>query len=970
MVLSASSRIDRAAVYARDALRGRVSPYATQESVSARGILFNGAYEAFFSLVCLAHLLIVQWEPPAIISPTSSTGIARTACTVVDVFALLIYAGDVFVLQRRYFGAELWGKRGWTRTKIAALLVLVVNLIVARAMPGSPYFARVLRPLFLIERKSTVRKIAANMVKSFAQIAFVACLVALHVVLFAVMALILFAGVQGRDLPGGVPDQCTVLHVGIKDAPVCSVFFTTGCSSYFTNLEESLIHMFAMLTGAEFPGVMLPAMSCNSSYSLVFLVAFVTGNYLLLNLAIAVTNSAIRENMRREVLSRYKNMFDGFDSSFGELVLGTDTPVAMPPAMISSMVKSASAPAPSSTPHSAHEETTLSTQPRVQREDYVKFLSQCRPDLSPVAAGKFFDVIDSTRSGFFTVADHRKMLFHFGRLRALQVRSRGSVAETATATAGDAVESGNDDALEETMDEYFDGDADGVPMTGDVPVDIGAGPVSVVSVPNPLANTAAFSPQAEPPTPSPREWGSSTASKPTAPASLSSNAEGLSKALSSYFAGDVDGVAAQRSDLMRRGVPRSIARESVRGRILAFLHSLPARIFFEICGVVNVVCVLSQLGVETDSMTSAEQAAVDVLHLVNYITYGIFGLEVLSAIALLGPRLYWRQGVWARVDVFVIVLALFGTIVDKTIEKNNNALADLLLVALFFRVAKVLRILRLFPGVSVIVSSFIAMLPAIARYVTVLLCVMYSFAVVGVELFSGHLRRDNPTLVNSAGEPLTAYAFLDFWSLNFDDLLHSLVTLTAQLNIVAWPVVMEALVATTGQHAVRIYFVAFWVCGFFSVLNVTIAFFVEAFSVEKARRERLDVLERALRAELDAREGFGARRAPPVKDFSELESTVRGLSDWRGLVGSSDVDFAGWKLTRIVHHMDIYESIFADDIRAAHAGFFVEGGGRSANELDAAKLRIAELEAIEKSLRSELAEAKGNRRAIDAEAPP
>ena len=95
----------------------------------------------------------------------------------------------------------------------------------------------------------------------------------MHVILAAVAAYILFAGVGGGTGAAAGNPSCTLLASLPTIAPVaCSAFtyfITTGaapgCAAYFTSLEESLIHTFAMVTGAEFPTAMLPALACSRS---------------------------------------------------------------------------------------------------------------------------------------------------------------------------------------------------------------------------------------------------------------------------------------------------------------------------------------------------------------------------------------------------------------------------------------------------------------------------------------------------------------------------------------------------------------------------------------------------------------------------------------------------------------------------------------------------------------------------------
>ncbi len=156
------SRFERATVYAVDGLRSRDSPEPTPASVQARRLLFHPLYENFYVLLCIGHLVLAQWEQPV---SAHASWTSRT-CEAVDAAILCFLAADLLVLQLRYYGYSYWKQRGWVRVKGASLLLMALNLIVVASLPNATYYARLLRPLFLLERKATVRKIAGNMAKA------------------------------------------------------------------------------------------------------------------------------------------------------------------------------------------------------------------------------------------------------------------------------------------------------------------------------------------------------------------------------------------------------------------------------------------------------------------------------------------------------------------------------------------------------------------------------------------------------------------------------------------------------------------------------------------------------------------------------------------------------------------------------------------------------------------------------------
>ena len=104
-----------------------------------------------------------------------------------------------------------------------------------------------------------------------------------------------------------------------------------------------------------------------------------------------------------------------------------------------------------------------------------------------------------------------------------------------------------------------------------------------------------------------------------------------------------------------------------------------------------------------------------------------------------------------------------------------------------------------------------------------------------------------------------------------------------------WPVLMEGCVAAAGTVWARSFFVIYICLQCAVVLNTLIGFIIEAYAVERAKRDALAL----------------------GKDVSP------GLFDWRALVLSSGVDFSGLTLARSRHYADVYDALYRDDVLAA-----------------------------------------------------
>jgi len=309
---------------------------------------------------------------------------------------------------------------------------------------------------------------------------------------------------------------------------------------------------------------------------------------------------------------------------------------------------------------------------------------------------------------------------------------------------------------------------------------------------------------------------------------------------------------------------RRAARALVRVRLVAW--------FFDVAVVVNALAVLAELAL-TPSTGAATTSSAEVrpVEALQYTTLAIFLLEVALKAWALGLGRYLRSS-FHRIDFVLAVAAVAGTILEVAVLRDDTE-AQWSSAITFMRSLRILRPLRTIAGFGTTVRAFMDTLPVLGQYVTVLAAVFYGFAVLGVRLFAGQLRRDDPAVQASS------YGKHEYWAYNFDDLGSAMTSLFSLMVVNDWPVLMEGCEAGTGTPWARAFFVTFYLVTVVLVLNVLVAFIIESFALQKARIDRDE-------AEREARDrGAGAARLK--------RRSVGEASRWRRRMLEADTNDIG-----------------------------------------------------------------------------
>jgi hypothetical protein len=143
-------------------------------------------------------------------------------------------------------------------------------------------------------------------------------------------------------------------------------------------------------------------------------------------------------------------------------------------------------------------------------------------------------------------------------------------------------------------------------------------------------------------------------------------------------------------------------------------------------------------------------------------------------------------------------------------------------IASFFRILRFLRILSVVDKLRRIVTTLFKLISFVWSFAFTILSMMYVFSIVGIFLFYGVLYKGNPLLIG------TAYDLGNYYKLiNFNSFSNAMITLFHLMIVNNWYVTFKAVIAATSKWSI-IYFLIYYYTMVLVVLNVAIAFIIEA----------------------------------------------------------------------------------------------------------------------------------------------
>eukprot|EP01060_Flectonema_neradi_P015021 TRINITY_DN2170_c0_g1_i9.p1 TRINITY_DN2170_c0_g1~~TRINITY_DN2170_c0_g1_i9.p1 ORF type:complete len:2591 (+),score=361.48 TRINITY_DN2170_c0_g1_i9:114-7886(+) len=268
--------------------------------------------------------------------------------------------------------------------------------------------------------------------------------------------------------------------------------------------------------------------------------------------------------------------------------------------------------------------------------------------------------------------------------------------------------------------------------------------------------------------------------------------------------------------------------------------------YFEFTVLVIIVVNLAFISMDNPNTEDNEPDLYQILRVGDYVFVSLFTLEMGVKILAWGWCGLFNDK-WHTIDFFVVLLSIIGMAVPS------------------LRSFRALRILRLVssgsPEMKVILSAVLSAMPSIQHVIFVSGMVWFIFAIVGVQLFKGALYEcTDPTILreelcfgNVTVEVPTAFGYeyvnsIAEWRpewFTFDDVFESMFSLFQMSVGEKWRFMMYRTIDAPGQHqgprhnanyvAAGIFFVIFVVLGQFFFINLFIGVLIQRFAIQKEK---------------------------------------------------------------------------------------------------------------------------------------
>ncbi|CAL4955168.1 unnamed protein product [Urochloa decumbens] len=257
-------------------------------------------------------------------------------------------------------------------------------------------------------------------------------------------------------------------------------------------------------------------------------------------------------------------------------------------------------------------------------------------------------------------------------------------------------------------------------------------------------------------------------------------------------------------------------------RLKSFVRSHQFEYIVVFVLLVNLIAVIIETTLDIENSSSQK-----VWQEVEFVFGWIYVVEMALKIFSLGFGAYWMEG-QNKFD-FVITWTIFiGETLTFSFPSelpflSNGEWIRYLLLGRMLRLTRILLQVRRFRA---FVATFVTLMSSLLPYLGVVFCILCVYCSIGLQIFGGIVFAGNSKLEE------TDLFGNDYLLFNFNDYPSGMVTLFNLLVMGNWQIWMESYVHLTGTSWSLVYFISFYLISGLLLLNLIVAFVLEAFFAE------------------------------------------------------------------------------------------------------------------------------------------
>jgi len=289
------------------------------------------------NIVIAVYLLLAFFEAPSSLHLNSDYRVRKNnmdpPCGVtegIEFLCLFVFTLDILV-QFRLIGWKRYIYRPWLVLYSMLIIASLVDLTVSVSLVCG-YTIRVrrlLRPFFLLQRSSIMKKMVNAIKKSLPQILSVLVLLLLVLYVFAMLGMLLFPrhAKERNEIPihpnmtdyenmEFEEDSYDRRHDNHHDIHQNYTATELEGHLYFISVRQAFVSLLVLLTTANNPDSMLPVYTENRFYALFFVIFVALGTYIILNLLTAVIYNQFRGYLSKSLQSSFFRRRVGLRAAF------------------------------------------------------------------------------------------------------------------------------------------------------------------------------------------------------------------------------------------------------------------------------------------------------------------------------------------------------------------------------------------------------------------------------------------------------------------------------------------------------------------------------------------------------------------------------------------------------------------------------------------------------------------------------